>query len=124
MEKWGWLYRMGRALRRIAVIEVAIVAVALVFSLLVGWRTTNEISLVVTIVGVLVFAIGPFSLIGGWGTTRTWNYQYVRTMEDNTAAHRRRQDAQEVARDAGLVFPSIVLGVLTMFVGAMIQTLF
>ncbi len=124
MEKWGWLRKMGRGMRRLLVIELVIIVAALALSLLVGWHSTNEISLVLTVAGVFVFSIGPFSLIGGWGTTRTWSYQYVRTMEDNTADHRRRQDAQEVARDAGLVLPSILLGVVTMVVGAMVQTLF
>lgn len=124
MEKWGWLRKMGRGMRRLLVIELVIIAAALALSLLAGWHSTNEISLVLTMAGVFVFAIGPFSLIGGWGTTRTWNYQYVRTMEGNTADHRRRQDAQEIARDAGLVLPSILLGVATMVLGAMVQTFF
>ncbi|WP_162909488.1 hypothetical protein [Aggregatilinea lenta] len=124
MDKGSWLHRAGRAVRRLIVVEVMVIAAALALALLLGWHSSNEISLVLTMVGVFIFAIGPFSLIGGWGSTRTFQYQYVRTMEDNHADFRRRQDAQEVARDASLVLPSMLLGVATMVLGALIQTFF
>ncbi len=124
MKERGLLARAGRAVLRLALIELGIVAALLAVALLLGWHSTNEIALLLTLAGAFIFAFGPFSLLGGWGTTRNWVYLYARTMEDNTAEHRRRQDAREVARDAGLVLPSIVLGVLTMAIGAFVPVVF
>ena len=114
-----WLH----GLRRIVIIEIVIMAACGLIALLAGIRSTNAFSLLVLGVGVVIFSIGPFSLMGGWGTTRSWNYQYLRTMEDNTTLHRIAQDKNEIRQSIGLLIPSMVIGSITIVISVFISNL-
>ncbi|MBN1963575.1 MAG: hypothetical protein JW910_02940, partial [Anaerolineae bacterium] len=94
----GCLY----VLKRLALIQIGVLAAVGLLCLVAGWHSVNEISMALLAVGVIIFAIGPFSMMGGWGTTRNWGYLYTRTLEGNTQQHRMSQDKQEINRSVGL----------------------
>ena len=109
--------------KRLVTYEAAILLGIAVLCLVAGWHSINEISLALLGIGALIFAIGPFSMMGGWGTTRSFQYMYTRTMENTSAQERMAQDQGEINRSVGLILPSVLLGTLTMIVGIAVQTL-
>jgi hypothetical protein len=110
-------------LKRLVTYEAAILAGIAVLCVVFGWHSVNEISLALLGFGALIFAIGPFSMMGGWGTTRSFQYMYTRTMETTSSQNRMAQDRAEINRSIGLIVPSVLLGTLTMIVGIAVQTL-
>lgn len=119
-----WSAEIRFILTRLLIVEVVIFAiVALLYYVILQGRDTREFSMGVLIVGALIFSIGPFSLIGTWGNTRSWTYQYARTMEDNTAQHRFDQDRSDVQKSVGLFLPSILIGLITIILAVLVDTL-
>ncbi|HEX3054255.1 MAG TPA: hypothetical protein VHP83_26605 [Aggregatilineaceae bacterium] len=119
-----WAAEIRYILTRLLIVEVVIFAiVALLYYVILQGRDTREFSMGVLIVGALIFSIGPFSLIGTWGNTRSWTYQYARTMEDNTAQHRFDQDRSDVQKSVGLFLPSILIGLITIILAVLVDTL-
>jgi hypothetical protein len=124
MDKPRRFANLGFYLKRILLVEGIILAIVAVLCLVFGVRGGDDIGLVTFAVGGIVFAIGPFSLVGSWGTTRSWNYQYAQTMNPEDMHTRMRRDKAEVGRSAGLLFPSLLFGSVTMALAAVVQWLF
>lgn len=111
-------------LKRLLLIEAAVIAGVAVLCLLAGWHSVNEIAMAYLVIGVLIFAIGPFSMMGGWGTTRNFTYLYGRSMDESSHLDRLHQDQDEIGRSIGLVIPSVILGTITMVLAVAFQTIF
>lgn len=111
-------------LRRLAIYEAIILLAAALICVIAGWSAPDEIAVALMVVGVLVFAAGPISLMGGWGNLRNWQYQYVQTMTGERAHERAQRQQDELRQSMGLVFPSIVLGSLTIGLSLLVQMLF
>lgn len=107
-----------RAIRRVALAEIGILLGGALVSVALGW-SSNAYTMLLLVVGVIIFSFGPFSMVGGWGTTRNWQYQYIRTLEDRSHVERAQLDQEEVDRSVGLILPSVVLGTVTI-VAAMV----
>ena len=75
MKERGLLARAGRAVLRLALIELGIVAALLAVALLSAQHERDRAA--ADAGGAFIFAFGPFSLLGGWGTTRNWVYLYA-----------------------------------------------
>lgn len=110
--------------KRLLLIEAAVIAGVAVLCLLAGWHSVNEIAMAYLVIGVLIFAIGPFSMMGGWGTTRNFTYLYGRSMDESSHLDRLHQDQDEIGRSIGLVIPSVILGTITMVLAVVFQTIF
>ena len=68
-----------RFLRNVALINLGIFVVVGLVCWFGGWRTVTHYGNGLLLAGVAVMAVGVFSLIGGWGTTRDFTYQYARS---------------------------------------------
>jgi tetrahydromethanopterin S-methyltransferase subunit G len=110
--------------KRLIMIEAAVIAGVAIVCLAMGWHSVNEIAMAYLVVGVIIFAIGPFSMMGGWGTTRDFTYLYGRSMDERSHLERLHQDQDEIGRSIGLVIPSVILGTITMVLSVAFQTIF
>jgi len=115
---------LGFVVKRLLLIEAAVIVGIAVLCLVAGWHSVNEIAMAYLVVGVLIFAIGPFSMMGGWGTTRNFTYLYGRSMDESSHLERLHQDQDEIGRSIGLVIPSVILGTITMVLAVAFQTIF
>jgi hypothetical protein len=111
-------------LKRVIVYEAIILAGIGLFCLIIGWRSVNEISIALLVAGVIIFSIGPFSTMGGWGNTRNWQYQYVQTMDQRNAVGRAQDNQADMRRNMGIMGPSLLLGTITMILSVVFQTMF
>ena len=111
-------------LKRLALIELAVIVGVGLLCLVVGWHSVNEISMAYLAVGALIFAIGPFSMMGSWGTTRDFAYLYGRSLDESSHVSRAAQDRQEINRSIGLILPSVLLGTLTIVFSVIVQVTF
>ncbi len=111
-------------LRRLAQYEAAILIVTLILCVLAGWTAPDEIAMGLLIAGVLVFSVGPFSMMGGWSSTRRWDYQYVQSMTGDRADKRIERQQADINRNMGLLLPSVVLGSLTISISLLVQMVF
>ena len=111
-------------LRRLVQYEAMILVVVAVLCVVAGWSAPDEIALAMLIVGVLVFSIGPFSMMGGWNSTRRWDYQYVQSMTGERPDERIKSQQADISQNMGLLLPSVVLGSLTIALSLLVQMLF
>ncbi len=116
--------RLVYVLKRLALIEAIILAIVGLFCLLANWRAADEIGMALLIAGVLVFGFGPMTLMGGWGNTRSWSYQYIQTMREEAVHERASEHQAEMSGNMGLVWPSMVLGSFTIGLSVLVQMLF
>ena len=110
--------------RRWALYEVVILALAAILCVVGNWSAPDEIAMALLIIGVLVFAIGPFSMMGGWNSTRRWDYQYVQSMTGERPDERIKRQKADIGNNMGLLVPSVVLGSVTIGLSLLIQVLF
>ncbi len=113
--------RFVYVLKRLALLEAIILAVVGLFCLLAGWHAADEIGMALLVVGVLVFGFGPMTLMGGWGNTRSWGYQYIQTMREENIAQRSSEHRAEMSSNMGLVWPSMLLGSITIGLSLLVQ---
>jgi hypothetical protein len=111
-------------LKRVLIIEGIIVGGVLGLCLVAGWHSAREITLALAAAGAFVFAIGPFTLLGGWGNTRDFNYQYISTMDGSRPHERARQNLREMDRNLSLVAVTALLGSITILVSLAVQWIF
>jgi hypothetical protein len=119
-----WLSYLFFVLKRAAIIEVIVLAGVGLVCLVAGWHSVNEISMALLIVGVIIFSIGPFSMMGGWGNTRNWQYQYVQSMRSEDQITRMREHKEDMQRNIGLIGPSLIIGTITIIASVAFQTAF
>ncbi|NDJ76069.1 MAG: DUF2157 domain-containing protein [Chloroflexi bacterium] len=124
-ERWAafWQYLKGYT-RRLVIIEGVLLAVLIGGYLLTGRRDADELSMVMLFVGVLIFGVGAYSVVGGWGQTRSWNYQYIQSMNPDKIHERANQDAVDMQQNWGLIVPGTILGGVTIIIGVLIQAFF
>jgi len=119
-----WSAEIRFILTRLLIIEAVILAVvALLYYGLLQGRDSGEFSMAILVAGVFIFCIGPFSLVGTWGNTRSWTYQYARTMENNSAQQRFNQDRSDVQKSVGLFLPCLLIGICTMLFAVLVNLL-
>ncbi len=120
MSRSRWIY----VFKRLALLEAVILVLVALFCLLAGWRAADEIGMALMLAGVLVFAFGPMTLMGGWSNTRSWGYQYIQTMREEAIDERAREHQAEMSSNMGLVWPSMLLGSFTIGLAVIVQMLF
>ena len=121
-ERWarGWRFLV----KRLVQVEGAILLLVVVLCVVAGWTAPDEVALGLLIVGAIVFAVGPLSLMGGWSNTRRWDYQYVQTMTGERPEQRINRQQADHRANLGLVLPSAVLGTLTIGLSLLVQVIF
>lgn len=110
-------------LKRLAQVEAGILVIIALLCVVAGWTAPDEIALMLLIVGVLVFSIGPFSMMGGWNSTRRWDYQYVQSMTGERPDARIKRQQDDISRNMGLLLPSVVLGSITIGLSLLVQVI-
>lgn len=108
-------------LKRLAQFEAGILVLVALLCVVAGWTAPHEIALMLLIVGVLVFSIGPFSMMGGWNSTRRWDYQYVQSMTGERPHERIKHQQEDISRNMGLLLPSVLLGSITIGLSLLVQ---
>jgi len=93
---------VGRFLRRtvgrVLLIEGALIAAVLARGAVAGLRSADDL-----------------------GMTRTWMYQYIETTNPRRTHERASRDGTDIAHSAALVFPSVLLGRLTIIAGTLLR---
>jgi len=123
MEKQGILTGILRFLRTVVLIDLGIFAAAGLVCWLGGWRTAYQYGGVLFWTGVAAIVIGLSGLMGGWGITRSFDYQYAQSVSEQNIHERTRQAIKDISRGYRFQLLMTTVGVVSIAAGALIQTI-
>ena len=106
--------RIARSLLWLAVAEIVVMLVAAGLCLLDG---SDQYGKALWIVGVAIFVIGTFTVAGNRWSRR--NYRYYRAGYGLEDYH--RHEPISYTQNDGLLWPSVILGTLTLVIGALLM---
>ena len=112
-----------RFLRTVVLIDLGIFAVVGVACWLGGWRTVYQYGDGLSLAGAAAILIGLSSLVGGWGITRSFDYQYAQSVSQQGIAGRTQQVMKDIAQSYRFLILMSSAGVVSIAAGALIQTL-
>jgi len=124
MRKREWFASVFRFLRPVVLIDLGIFAFVGLVCWFGGWRTAHHYGNGLMLAGVAAVLIGISSLLGGWGLTRSVDYQYARSVGEDSIGERTKRDLKDVARSYGFLIRMTVVGVVSYAFGLVIQTVF
>ena len=123
MGREGKLLSILRFLRTVVLVDLGIfVAVGLVcwFG---GWRTVYQYGNGLRLAGTLAIGLGFLSLVSNWQTPHGFGYQYNRSVSGQSLQGRRGQTVIEFAQNLKLLIQMVIIGILSIAVGTLIQSL-
>jgi hypothetical protein len=123
MGKQGIPTGILRFLRTVVLIDLGIFAVVGVVCWLGGWRTAYLYGGGLFLAGAAAIVIGLSSLVGGWGITRGFDYQYARSVSEQGIGGRTQQAMRDIGRSFRFQILMTSVGVVSIAAGALIQTL-
>ncbi|MGA9350694.1 MAG: hypothetical protein WBW48_18075 [Anaerolineae bacterium] len=124
MGKHGVSTGILRFLRSVVLIDLGIFAAVGLVCWLGGWRTAYQYGGGLLGTGVAAIVIGLSSLMGGWGITRSFRYQYGQSVSEQGIHERTRQAIKDEARSYRFLILMAAVGVVSIAVGALIQTVY
>jgi hypothetical protein len=124
MEKQGVLTGILRFLRTVVLIDLGILAAVGLVCLLGGWHTAYQYGGGLSLAGAVAIVIGLSSVVGGWGITRGGDYQYAQSVSEQDIQGRAQQAIEDIAQSYRFQILMTAVGVVSIAVGALIQTLF
>jgi hypothetical protein len=124
MEKQEVFIGILRFLRTVVLIDLGIFATVGLVCWLGGWRTAYQYAGGLFWAGAAAIVIGLSSLMGGWGITRSFRYQYGQSVSEQGIYERTRQAIKDEARSYRFLILMAAVGVVSIAVGALIQTIF
>ena len=124
MGRQGVLAGILRFLRTVVLIDLGIFAAVGLVCLLGGWRTAYQYGNGLSLAGAAAMVIGLSSVVGGWGITRSFGYQYAQSVSEQDIHGRTQQAIEDVAQSYRFQILMTVVGVVSIAVSALIQTLF
>lgn len=111
-------------LKRMVQYELAILALIVAICVIGGVRGAQAISTVIMVVGLIIVGIGPFAMMGGWGQTRSFGYQYSQTMTGERIDERAARHKADMDQSMGMMAPSCLLGTLTIIIAVIFALIF
>jgi hypothetical protein len=123
MGKQGILTGILRFLRTVVLIDLVIFAVVGVVCWLGGWRMAYQYGNGLSLAGAAAIVIGLSSLVGGWGITRGFDYQYAQSVSEQDIHGRTQQALRDIAQSYRFLILMTAVGVVSIAVGTLIQTL-
>lgn len=111
-------------LKRLVQYEIVILALIVAICVIGGVRGAQAISTVIMVVGIIVVAAGPMSMIGGWGQTRSFSYQYSQSMTGERIDKRAARHKADMEQSTGVMGPSCLLGTLTIIISVIFALIF
>ena len=106
--------------KRVALIEVALLSLLGIVCWAAGWSSPYQYSTVVFWIGVLIFIIGTLGVTGRLGASGDFGYQYGRTAGQESSIERAQQDTADEMHSGRSHAVIFVVGILTAVVGSVI----
>ena len=114
--------RVSRILIRLFVYFLVLVAglclLTGVFCWLVGWRSFYQYGVTLSTIGMFVAALGGLGVMGGWGGTRSFQYQYGSSSSSRSISERAAQDLKDLFGSYRFAYLACAVGV-TAFLGGL-----
>ena len=120
MESETRLRAILRFVKRVALVEVALLALLGFVCWAAGWNSLNQYSAVVFWVGILIFIIGTLGVTGRLGATGDFKYQYSRTASHQSSTERAQQDVADQIQSGRAHAVIFTVGTLAVIVGSVI----
>jgi hypothetical protein len=107
------------------VVEIVIggLILAVVVSLVVGWRSLAQIGTAVLLVGTGSAVIGILSMVGNWGGARNFEQQFTKTAWEQDAGERMHQEVKDTKRSYGFAALLGAAGLVLVMLGFALEAL-
>ncbi len=87
------------------------------FCWLAGWRSLYQYGVAISTLGIIIAALGGLGVAGGWGGTRSFQYQYGSSASSRNISERARQDLKDLMSSYRFAYLAFVIGVAAFFTG-------
>jgi hypothetical protein len=118
----GWLREAGRYLRRVAVIDLAILVIVGAICWAFGWRTAQAYGTALLVAGVAIVGAGLLGMYGGMGRVRSFTYQHSMSASTD-GLQRARESVRTSERAYAFVIEMGLIALGPLVVGWLIQAL-
>ncbi len=112
-----------RFLRKIAFVDLGILAFEALICWLGDWLTAKQFGNGLICGGMAVVAFGVYSVFGGWGLSRDPRVLYAQSASEQSMTERTKQSIRAAVRSYDLSIVWVVAGVIAILAGALVQTL-
>jgi len=113
---------LSSLLKKVALIDITIFVVAALISEIKNWTVRYYVNFL-TVAGFGIICIGILSLLGEWGTTRSFRYQYASSAGKETIPERTKR----LVTDAGKSYSFFILmgtaGVISIIFAIIVDTI-
>ena len=118
----GYLPAKWRLVRNAVLVDLVILVAVGLVCWLADWRTLLQFGQGLVWAGVGAMIVGVSSLTGFWSATRRYPYQHSESAGVQSIHERARQAVKDEAQNFGFLILMGVAGVVSILVGALIQT--
>jgi len=123
MKNQGILPAILRFLRTVVLIDLGIFAAVGLVCWFGGWRTGYQYGGGLFWAGAAATVIGLSSILGGWGVTRNFEYQYGQSVSEQGIHERTRQTMKDALQSYGFLIRMTAVGLVSIAMGSLIQTI-
>ncbi len=123
MEERGWLKAVWGFAKPVLLIDVGILATVGLVCWLGSWWSAAQYGNGLIVAGVGAIAVGLASLLGGWGVTRSFTYQYAQTAGEDRGTGRAQRELEDSDRSYGFLAVMGVAGLVVIACGLILRTI-
>ena len=114
--KRGWNF-----IKPVLVIAVSAALVTGAVCWVIGWRSLAMYGAGLLIAGAACVMVGALSTFGGWGATRSFEYQFAKTAWEEDAGARLKEEVEDTRMSYRFLFLMSAAGVILLAVGFLLE---
>jgi len=123
MEQEKRLSGLSGFFTRVSGIVLVGLVLAIGVSLILGWRSLEQIGTAVLLVGTATVVIGVLSMVGNWGGARNFEQQFAKTAWEQDAGERMHQELKDTSQNYGFVALLGASGLVLVVIGFTLEAL-
>lgn len=114
---------LGRFMIRVAVMVLIGLFLAVLGSMVLGWRDLKGIGTMVLLVGSGAAVVGIMIMVGNWGGARNFEQQFTKTAWTQDAGERMHQEVKDTGQSYGFAALLGAAGFVLVVIGFALEAL-
>lgn len=115
----GWVY-----LKPVLIIALGLALATGVVCWIIGWRTLSLYGTGLLIAGGAAVVVGALSTLGGWGTVRTFEYQFAKTAWEEDSGARLQKEVADTRESYRFLVLMSAVGLILIIAGFLLDAVF
>ena len=87
------------------------------FCWLAGWHSRYQYGVAISTLGIIITALGGLGVAEGWGSTRSFQYQYGSSASSRNISERARQDLRDLLSSYHFAYLAFAIDLAAFFTG-------